>query len=97
MSRTRYHCRCRRCRARKVLRRHPDGYTRQPQCRVCGQRDFVVDAWMMKRDTHAAACTCGGYHFWHRMGSKHCWHRADGSDRLPGDADFIDRNMEIHQ
>lgn len=89
----RYHVRCRRCEARKVLRRHPDQYEIQPKC-GCGHRSYRVDAWMMKRDTRAMACTCAGYWFWHRQGSLFCWKRADGSDRFPGDADFRDRWME---
>lgn len=77
-----------------MLRRHPDDYLRQPQCNVCGKRNFRIDAWMQKRNTHATACTCAGYWFWHRRGSLYCWKRADGTDRLPGDSDFNDRNME---
>lgn len=90
----RHHCRCRRCETRRVLARHPDDYTRLPACRVCGAKDYRVDAWMMKRNTRRMACTCGGYHFWHRIGSLYCHHRADGSVRLPGDADFNDRNFD---
>lgn len=48
---------------------------------------------MQNRNTSKMACTCGGYHFWHRMGSLYCWKRKDGTERLPGDEDFWDRNM----
>jgi hypothetical protein len=36
-------------------------------------------------------CDCGGYWFRHRKGSLHCWRRADGSERYPGDDDFQER------
>lgn len=76
-----------------MFKRRPDEYERPPRCRDCGKSNFRVDAWMMKRDTHGQACTCAGYWFWHRRGSLYCWYRKDGSDRLPGDVDFADRNM----
>lgn len=93
----RHHVRCRKCETRRVLTRHPDEYYRLPSCRVCGAKSYRVDRWMMKRNTHAQACTCGGYHFWHRMGSLHCYYRADGTTRQPGDADFHDRNFDHDQ
>lgn len=80
-----------------MLRRHPDEYQRQPQCDICGKRDFRVDPWMMKRNTRAMACTCSGYWFWHRRGSLFCWHRADGTVRSPGDPDFADRNWPAEE
>lgn len=88
----RWHTRCRKCQTRRVLARHPDEYIRQPACRVCGQRNYRVDQWMMKRNTFSQRCNCGGYWFPHRMGSTHCWHRPDGSARLPGDNDFKERS-----
>ncbi|HDR8962511.1 TPA: hypothetical protein QDB13_000060 [Burkholderia vietnamiensis] len=88
----RFHCRCRNCETRRVLKKRPDEYVRQPQCDVCGRRDFRIDSWMQKRNTRLMACTCAGYWFWHRRGSLYCWHRADGSIRSPGDPDFADRN-----
>lgn len=93
----RYHCRCRKCETRHVFRRKPDEYDRKPRCRMCGGADFRIDRWMMKRNTHAMACTCSGYWFWHRRGSLYCWYRADGSDRYPGDPDFADRNMPAEE
>ncbi|WP_441227983.1 hypothetical protein AB7813_08230 [Tardiphaga sp. 20_F10_N6_6] len=50
---------------------------------------------MNKRNTgHGGMrCDCAGYHFPHRIGSKFCWYRADGYQRLPGDVDFNDRHM----
>lgn len=90
---SRFHVRCRNCETRRVLPRHPEQYERVPQCRCCGKRDFRIDKWMMNRNTRGMACTCAGYWFWHRRGSLYCWHRADGSTREYGDADFADRNM----
>jgi len=56
-----------------------------------------VDQWMMRRDTRGAGCTCAGYAWggvlsgaMHRRGSKRCWYRTDGSQRLPGDRDFYE-------
>lgn len=94
---SRFHCRCRRCDARKVLRRTPNEYVTQPQCNVCGKRDFRIDTWMQTRNTRAMSCFCGGYPFKHRRGSFYCQHRADGTDRLPGHEDFWTRDMSIEQ
>jgi hypothetical protein len=30
----------------------------------------------------------------HRIGSKYCWYRKDGTQRMEGDADFKDFHME---
>lgn len=90
---SRYHCRCRKCDARKVLRFKPEEYKVQPQCNVCGVRDFRIDKWMNERDTKTNACFCGGYHFKHRRSSFYCWFRKDGTERMLGDPDFWDRNM----
>lgn len=95
----RTHVRCRKCRARRVLPRHPERYAgRLPVCRSpgCGSRDYVADKWMNERNTsprgtRAMGCTCAGYWFTHRRGSLFCWYRSDGSDRLPGDPDFKSR------
>lgn len=88
----RFHCRCRKCDARKVLRFKPEEYKVQPQC-LCGRRDFRIDKWMQTRDTKINACFCGGYHFKHRQASLYCFFRKDGTGRYPGDSDFWDRNM----
>jgi hypothetical protein len=88
----RFHCRCRKCDARKVLRFKPEEYTTQPQC-LCGSRNFRVDKYMQNRDTKTNACFCAGYHFKHRRASLYCLYRKDGSERLLGDVDFWDRNM----
>lgn len=93
----RFHCRCRQCDTRKVLAKHPDEFTRLPKCpkESCGARDWRTDAWMNGRDTslRGMGCACSGYAFMHRKGSKFCWYRTDGTDRLPGDPDFNDRHM----
>jgi hypothetical protein len=91
-SMSRFHCRCRKCDARKVLKLKPEEYKVQPQC-MCGQRDFRIDKWMQTRNTKAAACFCGGYHFKHRMSSLYCFKRKDGTERYPGDHDFWSRDM----
>jgi hypothetical protein len=89
---SRYHCRCRKCDARKVLRFKPEEYKVQPQC-LCGRRDFRVDKYMQNRDTKTNACFCAGYPFKHRQSSLYCWKRKDGTDRFPGDPDFWTRDM----
>lgn len=93
----RYHCRCRKCGTRKVLRQHPDHYRTQPKCpkESCGARNWRTDAWMNKRKTglNGMGCNCNGYWFTHRRGSKYCWYRADGTMRVPGDEDFNDRDI----
>lgn len=98
---SRVHCRCRKCEARKVFRRHPDFYDPQPVCWSCGTRSWRPDKWMNTRDTRKTGCTCAGYKWEylsgakHRMGSLFCWYRADGTARCPGDADFVDEyNLE---
>lgn len=50
---------------------------------------------MNTRDTSlkGAGCICSGYWFLHRRGSRFCWYRKDGSQRMPGDADFADREL----
>lgn len=79
----RYHCRCRKCRARQVLHHPPDSYLSPPTCRICGEPALRLDRWMNQRDTHAMSCTCQGsatgYPFPHRRGSRWCNYHADGS------------------
>lgn len=97
---SRYHVRCRKCDARRVLKTHPDHYKRIPQCR-CGAKSWRVDAWMNNRDTKAMACNCNGYvelthrpPWPHRIGSPYCWYRKEGTQRMPGDPDFKDYQLE---
>jgi hypothetical protein len=95
MAAKRFHCRCRHCDARRVLTLHPEKYDRRsyPPCRKCKKKNYRIDRWMTNRDTTAARCDCAAYHFPHRRGSLYCWHRKDGSDRLPGHVDFWTRDM----
>lgn len=88
-----YHCRCSKCEARRVLRMKPDEYLRPPRC-SCGSRKWRIDKWMMRRDTgvKGQGCTCGGYWFTHRRGSLFCYFGADGWPRGPGDEDFKTRD-----
>lgn len=100
----RYHVRCRKCQARRVLPKLPEHYIRPPAC-LCGSKEYRVDHWMNKRDTKAMSCKCAGYvHltgrvFPHRKGSPYCWFRADGSQRMPEDADYKDalQEMQTHE
>lgn len=74
--------------------------SRAPKCDSCGANDYRVDGWMNRRNTSATTCNCVGYvHMtrreWpHRIGSLYCWNRADGTQRMPGDADFKDFQLE---
>jgi len=86
----RYSCRCSnsKCRARRTFPRHPEHYIRPPKCFYCSGRVFIVDPWMMKRDTRAMGCMCAGYAWggvmsgaMHRRGSLHCWYTNDGRDK----------------
>ena len=96
----RYHVRCKKCRARRVLPKHPDEYKFIPHCKSCDNTTYTVDKWMMERNTSttgpkALGCNCAGY-YWsgaggvHQKGSKFCWFRRDGTPRYPGDPDFFD-------
>jgi hypothetical protein len=92
-----YNVRCSRknCQARKVLSKHPDEYKITPVCDNCGGRQFRIDRHRMTENHKAKGCTCAGYQWSafggiHRKGSKFCWYRADGTQRMPGDPDFND-------
>lgn len=96
----RYHVRCRKCEARRVFPMRPDEYLRVPACHSCSSKSWRIDSWMNKRNTRKTSCSCSGYvHMtrreWpHRKGSKYCWYRKDGTQRMPGDADFNDFQLE---
>lgn len=76
----RCHVRCRKCRARKVMRLRPEYYQTRPAC-PCGGL-YVADKWMNERNTKAMKCGCDGYPFeHHRMGSLKCHFNQDGSSR----------------
>jgi hypothetical protein len=99
----RYHVRCSnyKCKTRHVFKNHPDCYGNKKKCRKCGNTKFTVDVWMNSRDTRAMGCMCAGYPWaglmsgaMHRKGSKYCWYRKDGTQRMPGDEDFHDLEYE---
>lgn len=101
----RSHYRCKECRTRHVFHFAPDSYAKPKKCRHCGSTAFRLDGWMNNRDTKAMACTCKGYvpftrnpktTVWeiHRKGSPYCWFRKDGTQRMEGDADFRDVELE---
>lgn len=55
------------CKARRVLPKHPDDYVRLPKCKGCGGKKYLV----VKRNKQLT-CHCDGYWFPHRDGSKWC-------------------------
>lgn len=99
---SRCHYRCSSCETRHVFEHAPDTYKRAKKCRHCGSEKFRVDHWMNRRKTsmQGMGCMCAGYPVMtaknapHRRGSLYCWHRKDGSLRVPGDADFKDAELE---
>lgn len=104
---SRCHVRCRKtsCQTRRVLPMAPELMKRLPKCAGCGGTAYRIDYWMNGRDTKKMACTCNGYvpftrdpssTVWtmHRKGSPYCWYRKDGTQRMPGDADFKDFLLE---
>ncbi|NTZ84384.1 hypothetical protein FCJ61_15610 [Burkholderia metallica] len=90
----RCHVRCTHCATRRCLRRHPTRYERLPACRICGRHQYRIDRRMNRWNTTRMRGDGTGYWFPHRRGSHFCWHRADSSNRYPGDADFADRNFD---
>lgn len=94
------HSRCRKCRSRRALARHPDAYQIQPRCRNCGSRDHVADKWMNERNTKAMTCRCDGHGsglpFPHRRGSLWCYYLASGewksTDRFAAELASIEQS-----
>jgi len=69
-------CRCRKCRARRTLKRHPDNYIKIPRC-YCGSNEWVVDAYRMNKEYliwRSEKCDCPGYSFPHRRTGGWCFH-----------------------
>lgn len=65
----RYQCRCRKCKVRFTLTKHPDFYIRLPRC--CKDRDIIVD-WYRTSKTERKrfpACKCLGMPYPHRRTS----------------------------
>jgi len=85
------HTRCKPCRARRKLSRHPDEYQLQPRCTNCGERSWVVDQYrhrvelpqMRAKAGRYRSCHCDGYHFAHRIGFGACKYHLGGGLRLP--------------
>lgn len=95
-----FNVRCSRetCKARDHFAKHPDEYLRPRKCRCCGGTKFRVDLTHMKRNKalQGEGCKCAGY-LWdcpHTIGSPYCWYRKDGTQRMPGDPDFQDRDYD---
>ena len=73
------HCRCRHCRARKKLNKHPLEYRVQPRCQ-CGARDWLKDEYRHRIELkqmllglgHYGTCYADCFHFPHRVGSTGC-------------------------
>jgi DNA-directed RNA polymerase subunit RPC12/RpoP len=65
-----YIYRCSRCRTRNSFKQPLEDYRRAKKCRACGYTKFY---WDKERNRKADFCTCNGYHFNHRRGSKFCW------------------------
>lgn len=90
------HCRCRKCRRRKVLRMPPSWYKNKRKCSYCSG-ELVPDRWMNRRVVKP--CYCIGYSFQHQYGSRYCFNRKDGT-RRPVEAlndPFKDREAEYDQ
>lgn len=82
------HCRCRHCRARKKLSKHPLEYRIQPRC-SCGARDWLRDEYrhrvelvqMRNKQGRYRVCRADCFHHPHRMGSAGCKFDVDGEYR----------------
>lgn len=72
----------------------PSLYVRPPRCRACLRRGTLrPDRWMNNRWKFQSNCTCSGYWFIHRKGSRFCHFRANGEERQLTDPDFRDRSV----
>lgn len=86
------HSRCRHCKARKKLNKHPLEYRIQPRCHNCGARNWQRDEYrhrvevpqMRKGLGRYRVCRSDCYHFSHRMGFGDCKFDSNGGlkDRL---------------
>lgn len=74
------HSRCRNCRHRKKLARHPEEYRIQPRCSNCGARSWAKDAYrhrvelvqMREKTGRYRVCHADCYHHPHRIGFGNC-------------------------
>lgn len=82
------HTRCRHCRSRRKLPRHPNEYRLQPKCTNCGGRDWRKDEYRhrvelpqmrLKQGRYAVCRSC--FHYPHRIGSDGCIFNPDGNYR----------------
>lgn len=83
-------CRCRYCRARRTLPKHPSKYLirRYARCYSCGRDALSVDRFRKHKEGKRYTCHCDGVHYPHRRGSLiWCIHHPTG----PTEADFMDR------
>lgn len=65
-----YACRCRDCRHRQTLKKHPDQYHHVPKCNDCGSINWSVDLYRStKKEAKKYTCNCGGFPFPHHRGS----------------------------
>jgi hypothetical protein len=82
------HCRCRNCRSRKKLNKHPLEYRVQPGCQ-CGARDWIKDEYrhrvelpqMRRKAGRYVVCYADCFHHPHRMGSTGCKFGSSGEYR----------------
>lgn len=71
---THFPCRCRKCGARRTIRKPPDEYVRRaPRC-SCGGR-LRVDWHRKFKEGKRYRCDCGAWWFPHRRGSCHAGER----------------------
>lgn len=69
-----YPCRCRKCRARRTLRQHPDNYVRRhfAVCYNCGADALALDTYRQQKEHKRTRCRCDAYHFPHRHDPNVC-------------------------
>lgn len=69
-------CRCKKCKRRKTLKRHPDNYVIVPKC-SCGNNTWNIDNYRIKveyKNSRINKCYCFVYKFPHRKSSGYCVH-----------------------
>ena len=67
--RHRVRCSVQKCRARSLLKKHPDEYKRKPKCFVCGGRLISVEMERRRETQLQETCYCFPIPFPHRKGS----------------------------
>ena len=72
---SRWHCRCKTCNARFVLKKHPEDYKRKRKCEWCNG-ELKIDYYRQAKGANEGrkTCYCDGYYFPHRKSSKWCCH-----------------------